>query len=551
VRGVATCVIAGWMLTGSIPAADAFGQDPAPASPQPEQPVLSDIRIVGASIYSAEELQRRHGLAAGTRLDEPPETVADRIRKYYASNGYSFATVTATLDEAKVLTVEIDEGQVDAIEFHGVSDDIANRLREEFAVQPGDVFNRPQATRALDQALEIGQGAIVQRRSHDVFTLIREHGRRVLQVNLRTRSSDSDAFVGTQGREDWYTPVDGFNPAIGFQSTLFDAKRFNHTYWIGYVSYKFGPERPGYSVGLERPFFGDGVLQIGGSIQDMTASDDRWRLSQDEQSLVAFGFRNTFRDYYRRKGYQLHAAVRPLTNHEVLVAWRGEEHLTLANETGYGLFRDDHPFRLNASAQEGDLRALVVGYTFDTRGLTHESPSERYRRHQVDSLFGSFAPRDHGMRVEWLSEVAPSALGHDFDFSRHVLNARGWRELSPGRMIGARVMAGIGDGVLPPQRVFGLGGIGSVHGYSFKQAIGERMILLNGELRQRFGRSGLAGVAFVDAGRVYRPLAGSTEEWLKGIGVGLEMGDVRLEFGWRLNDIPGSLQVLFRLGPTF
>src|SRR5688572_17733339 len=112
------------MLTGSIPAADAFGQDPAPASPQPEQPVLSDIRIVGASIYSAEELQRRHGLAAGTRLDEPPETVADRIRKYYASNGYSFATVTATLDEAKVLTVEIDEGQVNAIEFHGVSDDI-------------------------------------------------------------------------------------------------------------------------------------------------------------------------------------------------------------------------------------------------------------------------------------------------------------------------------------------------------------------------------------------------------------------------------------------
>jgi hemolysin activation/secretion protein len=119
-------------------------------------------------------------------------------------------------------------------------------------------------------------------------------------------------------------------------------------------------------------------------------------------------------------------------------------------------------------------------------------------------------------------------------------------------MLGGRVLAGFGDGVLPPQRLFGLGGIGSVHGYSFKHAIGERMVLLNGEFRQKFGRAGVAGLAFIDAGRVFRPIAGSTEEWLKGVGVGLEMGgDVRLEFGWRLNDIPGSLQVLFRLGPTF
>jgi len=77
------------------------------------------------------------------------------------------------------------------------------------------------------------------------------------------------------------------------------------------------------------------------------------------------------------------------------------------------------------------------------------------------------------------------------------------------------------------------------------------MLLLNGEFRQRFGRAGMAGVAFIDAGRVYRPLGGSMGEWLKGVGVGLEIGDASVELGWRLNDIPGSLQVLFRLGPTF
>jgi hypothetical protein len=550
VRGVATCVIACCMLAGSADAAHVVLQDPAPAT-QPEQPVPSEIRIVGASIYTPEELQSRNRLAAGTRLDDAPEAIADRIQRQYASDGYSFAQVTATLDAARVLTIAIDEGQIDAIEFRGVGSEVAKRLGEEFAVQPGDVFNRPQATRALDRALELGQGAIERRTSHDAFTLVRESGRRVLQVNLRTRSNDSGVFVGTKGREDWYSPVDGFNPAIGFQSTLFDPERFNHTYWAGYVTYKFGPERPGYSFGIERPFFTDAVLQIGASIQDISASDDRWRLSDGEQSLVAFGFRNTFRDYYRRKGYQLHAAVRPFANHEWLVGWRGEEHLALANETGYGLFRDEHPFRPNASAQEGRLRALMLGYTFDTRGLTHESPSERYGRHQIDSLFGSFARREQGARIEWISEIATSALDHDFDFSRHILNARGWREISPSRLVGGRIVAGLSEGALPSQRVFALGGIGSVHGYSFKQTAGEGMLLLNGEVRQRFGRSGIAGLAFVDAGRIYRPLIGSTGEWLKGVGVGLELGDARVEFGWRVTDIPGSLQVLFRLGPTF
>jgi hypothetical protein len=538
VKRVAACALAGWLLAT------------APALAQTQAPLVTDVRITGASVYTPEELQRRHGLAAGVRLEDPVETIAADIRKRYAADGYTFAEVTATLAEDGVLTVQIDEGQIDAIEFRGVEAEVSSRLREEFGVRPGDVFNRPQAARALDEALEVGQGAIERRRAQDTFTLIQENGRRVLQVNLRTRSNRSGLFFGSQGREDWFSPVDGFNPALGFQSTLFDPARFNHTYWGGYISYKFAAERVGYSVGLERPFLADAVLQVGWSIQDISASDDRWRLNDVEQSLVAFGFRNTFRDYYRRKGYQIHAAVRPLANHEWLAAWRGEEHLALANETDFGVFRDDHPFRPNGTAQEGDLRSVILGYTFDTRGLTRESPGERFRRHQADSLFGSYAERDHGVRVEWISELAPEALDHDFDFSRHVLNARAWIETSPSRMLSGRVIGGLSDGALPPQRVFGVGGIGTVHGYAFKEAVGERMLLLNGEFRQRFARSGLAGVAFIDAGRVYRPLAGSTE-WLKGVGVALELGDTRIEFGWRLDDIPGSLQVLFRLGPTF
>ena len=555
-RRVTACAIAAAILSLSAGSAQASPQCPPaapapPTPPQPEAPVIAEVHIEGASVYTADELERRYGLLPGVRLKETPEEIAAEIRRRYTSDGYTFAEVSATLDESRVLTVRIDEGAIDEIQFHGVDRDVGERLREDFAVRPGDVFNRPQAMRALDEALEVGQGAIERPRSQDVFDLIRDNGKRVLDVNLRTRGSRSGVFLGTQGREDWYSPVDGFNPAIGFQSTLFDPRRFNHTYWAGYVSYKFAPERTGYSFGLERPFFRDGVLQVGGSLQDMSASDDRWRLTDVEQSLVAVGFRNTFRDYYRRKGYQLHAAVRPLANHEWLVAWRSEEQLSLANETNYGFFRDDRLFRTNASIQEGSLDAVILGYTFDSRGLHREQPGERFRRHMLDSLFGSVADRDHGARVEWASELAPASIGRDFDFTRHVLSARAWIETSPSRLVSGRMIAGVSSGVLPLQRIFGVGGIGTVHGYSFKEALGERMLLLNGEFRQRFGRSGIGGIAFIDAGRVYEPVAGSTTDWLTGVGVGLEGGGLRLELGWRLHDIPSSLQILFRLGPTF
>jgi len=542
VSGVTASLVAGLLL--AAPLRPAF-QDPAAS--QAEQPVITGIRFEGVTVYAPEELQERLHVAAGARLPAPPPAIAAELQKRYAADGYIFAEASASVDADGALSLHVDEGRIDAIEFRGVGAVVERRLRETFAMQAGDIFNRAQANRALHQALESAQGA-VERAEERVFTLERDNNRRVLHVNLRTRTDRSRPFVGTQGREDWYSPVDGFNPAFGFQTTIFDVNRFNHAYASIWLSYKFAAERVGYSGGFERPFFDDGVLQAGASIHDMSASDDRWRLSGAEQSLAAFAFRNTFRDYYRRKGWQLHAALRPFAEHEWLVAWRDESHAALENDAEFGLFRDAHPFRANAAAQSGDLRSLVLGYTFDSRGLTRETPGERYRRHQLDDLFTSESDPEHGVRVEWRSEFAPSALEHDFDFSRHIVNARVWLQTAPSRLWTGRAIVGFADGTLPPQRVFALGGVGSVHGYGFKEASGEGMLLLNGEFRQRFGRSPFGGLVFIDAGRVYEPLAGSSGDWLRGVGLGLELpGSARLEFGWRLDDVPDSLQVLFRL----
>ena len=258
--------------------------------------------------------------------------------------------------------------------------------------------------------------------------------------------------------------------AHGCSSACDNASR-DYAYWNAYATRKIGPERFGYSLGIERPFFPGSLLQVGASIHDLTASDDKWRLGDLEQSLVALTFRNTFRDYYRRKGYQLHAAVRPFNVPEFLLAWRDDSHSSLSNETNFGFFRDDHDFRDNLPTQSGDLRSLVAGYTFDSRGLDHQPP-ERYR-HLLDSLFGEWTEADEGIRFEWRSELAPAAFSHDFDFSRHIGSVRGWWQPTARRTVCGRLMAGLSNGVLPNQRVLTIGGIGTVRGYEFKEAAGD------------------------------------------------------------------------------
>jgi outer membrane translocation and assembly module TamA len=121
----------------------------------------------------------------------------------------------------------------------------------------------------------------------------------------------------------------------------------------------------------------------------------------------------------------------------------------------------------------------------------------------------------------------------------------------------ARSILGFSNGTLPIERRFAIGGIGSVHGYAFKEASGEGLALFNTVYRialtsSRHGDEPLVAVhAFYDAGRITGPFDGSRTDWLQGIGVGLSLSAVRVDFGFRANDIPNSRQILVRLGPTF
>ena len=235
---------------------------------------------------------------------------------------------------------------------------------------------------------------------------------------------------------------------------------------------------------------------------------------------------------------------------------RWDRHQPLPNATSYSFFRDDAQFRPGLAVEDRRVNALVLGYTFDTRPLTGAGDRATYVRHLKDNLYGSRARQYPGLRLDWTSEIAGRAMKGDATFDRHMLHARGHLPLSRWTALSLRGLFGFSNGTLPAERVFAIGGIGSVHGYAFKEASGTGMALFNAEYRIDLSphvgedRRERANVfVFYDAGRVTGKAA--PDGWLRGAGFGVGAGGVRLEFGFRANDIPRSRQILLRFSPTF
>jgi hypothetical protein len=559
-----TSVLTGAWLSVLAPVV-LLAQDVQP--PVQPAPVVRSIKISGTKEISPRALQDSLGVRVGGPLTGSAEHLAQKIERQYHEEGYAFARASAEFDEASgSLALTVDEGVIAGVEFQGIDETLLLKLAGEFALRAGDVFNSQRARQALEVLLRPTHGAIRPdglhsptftdsgelQRPRGTFDLVDRNGQRILLVGLHEPAARFRILPDPGEREDWFSPVDGFVPSLGMGIAVFDHDRFNHTFVSGHLSYKAASERAGYALGFERPLFGRTKLFVGGELHDLTASDDQWQVSSLEAGLAAVGPRRSYRDYYRRRGVQIHGALRLHPQIEAVVAWRAERQEALATASDFSFWNSDEAFRPNFVARDGRLNAVVVGASVDGRGFDRESLESSYRRHQLETPFGARLdnPDWHAdpsaiWRIDWTSEISePGAFGSDFDFRRHIVTGRARALMSEHQNAGVRVIRGWSGGVLPPQRLFAIGGIGSVHGYEFKEAVGDGLTLLNLEYELGW-RGGLKAIGFFDAGQV----AGAP--WMKGVGWGIGVGDVRIDVGYRADAIPSSLHVLLRFNRTF
>jgi len=315
----------------------------------------------------------------------------------------------------------------------------------------------------------------------------------------------------------------------------------------GQGGYAFGMDEWQYRLGLEtrmgsRQTNPNVDLKIGGSYQRSIDTDDLWKAAWGENTAAAFFFRNDFYDYYRTEGWTGYAVARLTRFAQLSAAYRSEEYLSLGRATRWSLFGDGS-FRPNPAIDEGQMNSVV---------LTLDGGSIR-----------DLADRPRGVAFRLEAEIG-QGLGGDFDFARYLGDVRAYARMSQDAGLSVRLRGGFGDGTLPLQRTFTLGGIGSVRGYDQNQFAGTRMALANIELAlydpdiadwllNNVTVLGLFDAGWTNGQAGMNAFAMDDVVSSAGFGLAFDERQVRIEFSWPLRDLGSGRDpsIWLRINPTF
>lgn len=302
------------------------------------------------------------------------------------------------------------------------------------------------------------------------------------------------------------------------------------------------------------------TLAVGGEIHNITATDDAWRAGRAENSMYAFFAREDFRDYYKLAGYNGYLAFRPRFGHELRVEWRSDHYEALDQQVFYGRWGGNKVLPPNPRVPEGRMNSIVIS-------LQRETAHTLFRH--VTNLFGD------SVSIEQLvgtSALVQAELGHmpgsDFGFNRYILDSRRFWPIAAGVSFDTRLRFEAETGDAPFQKLSFLGGPGSLPALYRKSLAGNRMVLLNTELRLSptmisswFESPDLAIVIYNDFARI--GIATPDENILQGfhfdgvrsilynVGVGLGWATgPQLGVTWR-TDIKADPRIIFRLERPF
>jgi hypothetical protein len=382
-----------------------------------------------------------------------------------------------------------------------------------------------------------------------------------------------------------FNRVDGFFLGLG-SSNMADFGEHDELGVNGGFGYSFEDKRVQYFLGTEyrlpleplptpadtighRIFYVPMTLAVGAEFHNQTGTEDHWRARRLENSQYAFWAREDFRDYYKIAGWAAHVAFRPMRNRELRLEWRNDRYEQRDQQVFYGRFGGNKvlppnphptPFVSFGSITPGDLRSLVI--TYQGEGATERST-------EAKNLLGDSV---EFTEMTGFSSLVQAELGHmpgaDFGFNRYVADIRGFNPVVPGLAFDTRLRFEASTGDAPYQKLQALGGPGSLPALGYKEMMGNRLLLLNTEIRLSFAvlskifqRSAMQLVLMNDFGFVtYEPKATSIFDGFSRLepatiayNVGLAIGHVSgIQIGsyWR-TDRKSDARFFFRLERPF
>jgi hypothetical protein len=98
------------------------------------------------------------------------------------------------------------------------------------------------------------------------------------------------------------------------------------------------------------------------------------------------------------------------------------------------------------------------------------------------TTFTKITAGKEGWGVFGSAEYSKKSWNSEFDFSQYILNVQRFQSLGRNESLNIRMRVGSADGTLPVQKIYELGGLGTLNAFPFKSEAGNRMLLFNAEI---------------------------------------------------------------------
>jgi hypothetical protein len=509
----------------------------------PAPPVVRQIVLEGVTALPPRAVYRAIVLRPGGRLRRDVATYAADLERRYQTRGLLGARVSAAWDADRgVLTLRADEGRLRELEVTGVEGGAEARARTLLALKSGEVLTEKDLRAGL-RRLQDGSGGAFRLAGEAAYTV------EPLSEGVRLKVAVAPVHTGLRVRiqgpdlSPLRNRVEGIAPGAGVELTFFDQAALEHARLYARAAYGFTSKDTRFALGAHRPFAGQRFV-LGYELHDLTDTDDAYRKYPVELTPGVVRVFSITEDYFRRRGHEAYAFLRPSPRLHLGVSYRRDRFESLPVLTHDSVFFFKRTARLNPAVDEGPRNAVLFTARWAAGAPLYATPVAERDSFLMREPYGDRLRRDQSARVDASFEIGGRTETGSPSYRRFIGHAHARRDLSTVFSIDGRLLLGLGSD-LPPQRQFALGGAGTLRGYELKTFGGEDVALGTVEGRLRLPERWPDLIAFYDGGAAWtsgREGAGYRDD----VGAGLEWpgggdgGRVRIDGAYALRPLPGA-----------
>ncbi len=309
-----------------------------------------------------------------------------------------------------------------------------------------------------------------------------------------------------------------------------------------------GDGRTVYSMSLDQPLIESRAIRLGLALYRKTDDDGFGQIGAIENAVATWALRWDYRDWFERSGFAAGVEADFGPRWTGSATWNSDDHTSITRLAD-GIspaFRQHEPMRENPAIDDGRIQSITLAAAYDSRSSKD-------------------VPRS-GMWHRVAMETAGGSLDGDFTYHRWFGDFRAYVSPSPSHRLKTRVMLGTAgdDDVLPLQRSFAIGGVGTLRATPFRQLRGEHLFLWNAdwawEVLRRSSKNtavkmGLSVVAFSDLGLAWHAprwdLAQQRPAWNVGLGAGTTDERFRVYAGKDMRDDDAAVHWTVRVAQTY